>query len=238
MEALNIKEDNPETERFPLIVLKPSSNEQGETMYEISRDLYLPTQESAIATIGSLNDFLIKKPTGIKNVDEKLDDGVELNQIYKVTLEEAENMSKVNSCNILGGIFIAYLRSYGIETGKQVSSFNIQSTDMEFMISLYPDLTTYFVSPDKLGEKEIEFAQGVILNNTGSFKVINIEHNIRVFGPEILTKIKLLKRSFRHFAKLHTPSKKVSVRCNMVHSPESEDELDKQTKIFDNRGQI
>lgn len=238
MEALNVEKNNQNTEsneRFPIIVLKPSSNERGKTMYEIDRDLYLPTQESATAVIESLNNFVFKKPTGIVNIDEKFENGLELTQTYKVTLEEAENMSRINNCNILGGIFIAYLKSYGIETGKQVSSVSIKSNDMEFMISLYPDLTTYFVSPEKLGEKEVEFAQGVILNNTGSFKVINIEHDIRVFGPEILTKIKLIKRAFRYFTKLHTPCKKVSVRCNMVHSPESEDELEKQTKIFNNR---
>lgn len=220
----------------PIVVLKPSTNETRESdIYLVGRELFHPTPESVNKLLEQLNSFRVDLPSNISTIDQKFAPEISLKKIKNVLLPEAEKLAVINECNILGGAFLNYINSFGVEIGKVNNSLNIASDDIEFMQTLYPDLAPFFANPEKLTQKEIDFSLGVIYNNTGSFKVIEVENQVRIFTPEMLKKLAFLKRVFRHLAKMTIPFEKKNVRCNFVHTPETLDELKLHRSIYDDR---
>lgn len=220
----------------PVVVLKPSANETREgNIYLIGRELFHPTPESVNKLLDLLNEFKTDIQTNIATIAEKFFEDVHLKKIKNISLSESEKMALDNGCNILGGTFLSYINSFGVEIGIPHKNFNISSDDIEFLETLYPDLAIFFASPEKLTENEINFKTGVIYNNTGSFKVVEVEKQTRIFSPEILKELAVLKRIYRHFAKETIPFEKVRVRCNLIHTPETLDELKQHEILYQKR---
>ena len=218
----------------PVVVLKPSSNEleNSKNFYTIKKELFTPTPETVINFLNFLNQFEVGKKSGIQVIDDKIFNNYIFKQVKPLTMNDIENLADKNSCNVLGGVFLAYLETFGLNMGTQIKEIAVNENSVAFLTTLYPDLTRYFYEPIKLSDEQKEFAKGVISNNTGSFKVIDIENNIRIFDIELLKKIALLKRIFRYGAKMNVPFKMASVRCNLVHSPENIEELTEQLQLF------
>lgn len=223
-------------EESPILVLKPSTNETREgDIYLVGRELFSPTPESVNKLLELLNSFRTDIPSNVSTIDLKFPFEIELKKNKDVSLSESEKLASANECNILGGVFLNYVSSFGVEIGKVNNSFSVLSDDIEFMQTLYPDLAIYFASPEKLTQEEFDFKVGVIYNNTGSFRVIEVEDNVRIFTPEMLKKLAFLKRVFRHFAKGTIPFEPSNVRCNFVHTPETMDELSRHRALYDER---
>lgn len=183
MEKSNPK--NPE----PFVVLKPSANEKnGEDIYSIKRELFTPNTENIHHLIEALNDFNMEELIKINTIKEKFNDNIILEKEKDLKIEDAEKMALTNGCNILGGVYLDLINSFGIEIGKTNNSLRAESNDAEFMLTLYPDLVPFFSNPESLTTEQKIFSQGVIYNNTGSFRVIEICDKKRIFTPDVLKK--------------------------------------------------
>lgn len=229
-------EKNNHKDPEPFIVLKPSANEKnGEDIYSIKRELFTPNRENVCRLIDVLNSFNLEELVSVNTIKEKFSDNIILEREKDLRIEDAEKMSLMNGCNILGGVYLDLINSFGIEIGKTNNSLYAESDDAEFMLTLYPDLIPFFSNPEDLTTEQKTFSQGVIYNNTGSFRIIEISDKKRIFTPEILKKITILKRVYRHFAKINIPFNKDNVRCNLIHTPENLDELNLHKEIYNNR---
>jgi hypothetical protein len=119
-----------------------------------------------------------------------------------------------------------------MDVGQRAFPMDISAADIEFIQTLYPDVAGYFSAPDQLSEKQIRFAEGVISSNTGELKVVEIGDDVRIFSEEILQKLTLLKSVFRHATKMKIPYDLSKMRCNLVHSPETADELKDHIRVI------
>jgi hypothetical protein len=229
-------EKNKSKEPEPFVVLKPSANEKnGEDIYSIKRELFAPNKECVYQLIDSLNNFKLDELLKVNTIKEKLDNCTILEKERDLKIEDAEEMAIENGCNILGGVYLNLISSFGVEIGKTNNSIRAESDDAEFMLTLYPDLMPFFSNPENLTMEQKKFSQGVIYNNTGSFRVIEVGDKKRIFTPEILKKITILKRIYRYSAKTNIPFCKDNVRCNLIHTPENLEELNLHKEIYSNR---
>lgn len=229
-------ENQSKKEINPFIVLKPSSNEKNqEDIYSIKRELFTPNHENIKSLTDALNNFNLTDLLQINTIKEKFNENIILDREKDLTIIDAEKMAISNGCNILGGVYLDLINCFGVEIGKENNSIRAEPDDAEFMLTLYPDLAPYFSNPEKLTPGQREFSQGVIYNNTGSFRVIEINDKKRIFAPDILKKITILKRIYRHFVKTNIPFNKEIVRCNLIHTPENLNELSLHKKIYNNR---
>ncbi len=219
------------------IVLKPSSNEKGndDDIYSVNRELFYPTPENVNCLLSALNHLNKEELLNIGTIKEKFKDNIILKKEKDLKLEDAEKLSFENGCNILGGVYLNLIYSYGIELGKENNSFRVTADDAEFMTTLYPDLIPFFSDINSLNQEQKTFSQGVIYNNTGSFRVIEVDCQKRFFTPDVLKKITVLKRIYRHLAKINIPFNKDNARCNLIHTPENLDELSLHRQIYDDR---
>lgn len=220
----------------PIVILKPTSAEAvGGNLYRTRESLYYLSLENIKKLIDFLNQFRLDIPSGVSSIDKRLPISKLLHKSRNVKLEEAERMAIDNNCNILGGMFLAFINSFGIKIGQRVFKIKIRATDMDFLQTLYPDISGYFNSPRELTEKQIEYAEGVIKNNTGELKVVEIDHDIRIFPEEVLKKLSLLKNVFRYAAKSTIPYDATKLRCSLIHSPEIAQELEDNISVINSK---
>lgn len=137
---------NKSKEPEPFVVLKPSANEKnGEDIYSIKRELFAPNKECVYQLIDSLNNFKLDELLKVNTIKEKLDNCTILEKERDLKIEDAEEMAIENGCNILGGVYLNLISSFGVEIGKTNNSIRAESDDAEFMLTLYPDLMPFFL---------------------------------------------------------------------------------------------
>ncbi len=220
----------------PIVVLKPSTTEQGTAgLYSINREIYSVTPEAINDLVSFLNNFDVNKKSGITSIDTSNLFDQDLHQTKPVSLATSEKIAYDLKCNILGGIFIDWISSYGIEIEKILGHACVQDGDAEFLEALYPDLIPFFKDRTKLSTQELNLAEGIVYNNTGNFKVLEIGAKGETSTQVIFAKLAFLKRIFRHAVKITIKKREEIIRDNLVHTPQTPEELSIQKNLLQKR---
>lgn len=219
-----------------ITVLKPSTTEQGVTgIYSVHREIFDVTPEAIKKLVNFLNDFDVNRKSGVISIDKNRIFNQELKQNRPALLSSAEKISNDLKCNILGGVFLDWIYSYNIEIGKTLGHAQIQSSDVEFLENLYPDLIPFFKNPAELTAEQLNLAQGIVYNNTGTFKVLEVGENMKESSQLIFAELAFLKRIFRYAVKLNIKKKDGSIRDNLIHTPQTPEELLIQKRLLEKR---
>jgi len=218
----------------PIICLRPSTEvTKIDNIYSVNRDLFSPTPTTVKRLIASLNQALVGVPTGIPDIDSVIPPlNCSFNRIAQLKLSDCEKEAVDRNCNILGGTFLQFVASFGVELGQTLGRANVEPNDTEFLRTLYPDLEDFFQSPNSVPEERKDFAQGVIYNNTGNFLIVTINGEPRSFTDEFFAQLVLLKRIYRYYVACTIPWNRNTVRDNVVHVPENLDKSNRHLKLF------
>ena len=236
MESLDKNSPLHEQNDKLIVVLKPSTTELGDMgIYSVNREIFSVTLESVTNLIEFLNNFNVNIKSGVKSIDESRLFNQELRQIRPISLSSAEKIANDLKCNILGGVFIDWIYSYNIEIRKILGHALIESSDAEFLETLYPDLVPFFKTPAKLTKGELSLAEGIIYNNTGNFKVLEVEKDIKISTQMVFAELAFLKRIFRYAVKLNIKKREEVIRDNLIHTPQTSEELLIQKKLLEKR---
>ena len=213
-----------------IVVLKPTSAEApNNDIYQVARQIFMPDPQSAQSLIELLNLINLEQSTGIDCLEVKKPIDVCFNKYKPISLVSAEKIAVDLNCNILGGIFLVYLNSFGIDIGKVLGRSQIAYADKEFTLALYsnPKTLLYFNEPAKLTKEDRILIESVLYNNTGQFLTVEVSNYISsLTTSDSFAKVTFLKRVFRYAAE-HTIkwTGKTYLRDNLVHSPDTPDEV-------------
>ncbi len=220
--------------KAPFVVLKPYAAERcGLSIYRIRDGMFEPSKSTISEMLVFLNNFIPGTVTGTNSVDSKYPVHCPPVRYGTVPLRDAEGMAWKYGCTILGGVFIAYLQSYGV-TQHQKAVAKVAHDDQVFFEVVYPDFVGFFDEPRKTAPDQVSFLEGVRRNNSGLYTVLTVR-NHKVSEEILMRQVAYLKRVFRFAAKTYIPFKKGTVRDNLVHSPESIAELESHGLLFAQR---
>lgn len=204
-----------------IVVLRPSISVLiDHDLYKVFNQIFAPTADSVARLHRFLTEFDFKTKTGIGHLDDKWK-YIGKKREYDAT--RAVDFAFSWRCNILGGVFLNYLSTFGIDVLKCLGMFSIDGADLEFYMTLYSGMQGYFDGSINPTSELGMFWQGVIYNNTGPFKVLEVSGDI--------LELAYLKRVFREGLRQCIQSGVVVVD-NAVHSPENLDELVVHTRMF------
>lgn len=216
------------------VVLKPYATERrGLGIYHIKDDMFEPNRRTISEMIAFLNDFVPGTVTGTSSVDSKFPVHFPPTQHGVISIRSAEWLAWKYGCTILGGVFIAYLQSYGVIPYQKVMA-RVKYDDRVFFEIVYPDFVGFFDEPRKTAADQTPFLEGVHRNNSGLYTVLTVKSH-SVDDITLMRQMAYLKRVFRFAAKTYIPFKKGTVRDNLVHSPESMAELKSHGLLFAQR---
>jgi len=212
-------------ELCPIVVLKPSTSEVGKDgVYSTPKDLFFPTTGSVNLLLAYLNEINMNDPEQLPRHAKEPSKGLSWEKCHEVTTTSSEDLADQYQCNILGGAFLAFLTSMSVPLERISGSALVTSGDKEFLTGFYPDLIPVFKADGQVQEEMRLYAQGVVYNNAGKFKVIGIRQET-CNDPRILDRLVALKKVYRHGAKMHIEHNQTGVRDNLVHSPETPEML-------------
>lgn len=222
-----------------IVVLKPTSSEATNgDIYTVPREIFLPNPETAANLITTLNQMDLNRSTGIEYLESKRPANMQFSKGFDLNLAYAERLAVDMNCNIIGGIFLMYISSYGINLGNVLGRSVVAYGDKEFTLALYSNQQTidFFNNPQALTDSDRVLIESVLYNNTGQFLTVEVENAIKSQESETLNKIAFLKRVFRHLAEQSIRwTGKTFLRDNMVHSPDTLSDVESQRKALERR---
>ncbi len=215
----------------PFIVLKPCANETPNGVYSTREGMYIPSQKSVLSLIDWLNDVELSQPIGTESVDSKRPRRVPQRVSY-LDITRVDEWAQFAQCNALGAAFLAFLENFGYVFVTSVQHVVVTPKDVEFFEVVYPIFNGYFSVP-KTTEPELNsYLDGVVQNNSGVFVVLSTSDCSGLAQHRFLENIAFLKRVYRYAVKLCIPYNESAVRDNLVHSPESLEELKMHHQLF------
>lgn len=207
----------------------------GDPYRSLTRNFRLnPTVATRLTALLSEVDLSLN--TGIREIETKRPPGSELywRKPLTVSLDEVNRISYENGFNVLGGMFLVFLRGHGIDS-YPLGRMDISHNDYYIIGEFYPDLVDFLTSPrmDGLSFDYRRFAMEVYRNNLGPMMVHGISNqNVTGEHLSIFEKVTFLKRVFRHFVRLAIPAQKID---NIIHSPEDRCERDLYLRLIKTR---
>ncbi|HBY10446.1 hypothetical protein A2473_03465 [candidate division WWE3 bacterium RIFOXYC2_FULL_42_13] len=219
----------------PFVVLKPYASERcGLSIYDIRNQMFEPNERNVQNLISFLNEFVVGSTTGTLSVDSKFYTEFAPERKKLIVLEATQHKAESSHCNVLGALFLEFLESFGYSPVRPSLKAIVAEDDEEFLKILYPVFDGYFTSPSTVENEQLEYLRGVQQNNTGLYSIFGVNSRSEPLVAK-LTKVAYLKRIFRHATKTHIPFKSGVVRDNLIHSPESVEELLAHGKLFAQR---
>lgn len=219
----------------PYVVLKPcTSHRVLFNAYGVKDGMFYPTKANIHALCTCLNQFQAGTITGCDTVDPKFPADTPPKQIAAITEKRLAELGRSYQCNILGAVFIALLESYGFAFEKSVARASVSVEDREFFEVVYPIFKGYFDTPQTAAADLLPYLDDVVRNNTGVYTILAV----RSMPVQILVglrQISYLKRLYRYAVVSMIPYPPEKVHDNLVHSPETMEELALHAKLFRER---
>lgn len=220
------------SKRVPMVALKPSTSTQiGGNIFVVKDSLFLPNTTNVAELIQYLNSFEMGTVTGNETVDPKYPVECPPQRMVHVQMFKVMQVCREVDCNILGGLFLVYLQSFGVEFQPTHLRARVESGDSQFFEVVYPIFEGYFESPRTVNPDLIPYLDGVVCNNTGEYKLLHVTNHV---GNEIplMRQVAYLKRVFRYATSNIVPYPEGVVKDNLVHSPENQKELYAHSELF------
>jgi len=219
----------------PYVVLKPCTSFMDvHNMYRVKDCMFSPNKANIYALTEYLNRFQVGTATGCDTVDPKFPPEYPPIRTGIITPKRLEELVKMYKCNVLGAVFIALLESFNLLSTGTITTASVASIDREFFETVYPIFKGYFDEPRTVKMDLVSYLDGVVCNNTGVYTVIGMEYLPETL-IQSLRQISYLKRLYRYAVVTLIPYPPNKVHDNLVHSPETLEELELHAKLFRER---